>query len=207
MVQTGGTTKDGKSFTRKYDTNGNYTDTYDNRNEMAFDNEGILISGKSNGVSFKAKTTVDKNGNEVSTRFYADDNNSIEVYKNGKFVSGRAAIYNPDTYIVKHNDDGTITKLYSSGNSDVCKYDKNGNLLSLNNYDNEGKLTSSTEYTYENGNLTLVTQNDKDGNVTGSTKYTYENGNLKTKEELNSENELENKFTYNESSDLVSKDI
>ena len=176
---TGGKNDVGK-YTRTYNEDGGYTDSYKDGRIRNFDRDGKWVSG------------TNRNG-ETYTKNYNEDGSYTEIYGNGeiqeydkygKQLSGKLA--NGKTWKNEYHDDGSYTRTYSNG--EIREYDENGKLLSG---EFDGK-TWKIEYhdddsftrKYGDGETQEYDQNGKQlsGKLTNGTTYEVrygEDGSLK----------------------------
>ena len=117
---TGGKNDVGK-YTRTYNEDGGYTDSYKDGRIRNFDRDGKWVSGtNSKGETY----TKNYNENGSYTEIY-DNGVTIKYDENDKQLSGSS--YNM-TWNVEYHDDGSYTKKFSDG--EIREYDENGKLLS-----------------------------------------------------------------------------
>ena len=179
----GGEKPEGK-YTRKQNSDGGYTDTYENGSIINYNKEGKEISGTlKDGITY----TVKYNADNTFQKELSDG--AIWYYdKNGRQTGGKLA--DGTTWENTYNDDGSYTRNLSNGQ--VSYYDKNGRQTG-------GKLEDGItwENTYnEDGSYTRnlstgdVHYFDKNGRQTGgklpngtTCEYLYDDhGKLKYKE-------------------------
>ena len=146
------------NYTRKYNDDGSYSDTYEDGRIRNFDKNGRWISGTNvKGITYSKEYHEDGSYTETYS------NGAVAEYdKNDKQISGKLA--NGKTYQNEYHDDGSSTTTYSDG--EVTEYDKNGKQIS-------GKLANGTTYkneyhedgsytaTYSDGEVTEYDKNDK----------------------------------------------
>ena len=118
---TGGKNDVGK-YTRTYNEDGGYTDSYKDGRIRNFDRDGKWVSG------------TDREG-ETYTRTYHENGGYTDLYGNGELQEydkyGKqlsAKLANGKTWKNEYHDDGSYTRTYSNG--EIREYDENGKLLS-----------------------------------------------------------------------------
>ena len=111
---------DAGEYTRDYNSDGSYTDTYEDGRIKNYDADGRLINGKnSKGETWERAYNADGSCTETWS--------SGDVYyydKNGKLTHGKNA--DGIEFKYTHNADGSYTKTCSNG--EVYYYDKNDKL-------------------------------------------------------------------------------
>ena len=156
--QVSGGKNDVGNYTRKYNDDGSYSDTFKDGRIRNFDKNGRWISGTcTNGTTYQNKYHED--GSHTSTY----SNGQVSEYdKNGKEISGKLA--DGRTYQNKYHDDGSYTATFSDGR--IEEYDKNDKLVSgtcadgttfQNKYHEDGSYTS----TFSNGEVIEYDKNGK----------------------------------------------
>ena len=149
---------DAGEYTRDYNSDGSYTDTYEDGRIKNYDADGRLINGKNSK-------------GETWERVYNADGSCTETYENGRIINYDAdgRLINGknskgETWERAYNADGSCTETWSSG--DVYYYDKNGKLTHGKNADGiEFKYTHNADGSYtktcSNGEVYYYDKNDK----------------------------------------------
>lgn len=160
-VITGGETPEGK-YTRKQNSEGGYTDTYEDGTIINYNKDGQEISGTlKDGRTYTVKYNADNSYQKTLS------DGAIRNYDaNGKWISGKGG---DNTYTHEYNTDGSYTENWSDG--EVQYYDKNGRMIKAENVRGSG---NTCERTYnEDGSYTSNWSNgkvqyyDKNGRKTG----------------------------------------
>ncbi|CAM3696036.1 hypothetical protein MUGA111182_03605 [Mucilaginibacter galii] len=107
----------------------------------------------------------------------------------------------------KFNDKGERISILDGKTNKVGSkyiYNEDGKVIEINNYNNEGKLSSKTKFTFDEGRLTQSNEYNSDGSLNSFTKYKM-NENDKAIEAANftNENKLSGKTTYSFNDNLI----
>ena len=182
----------GNLLSRKKHVNGKLVEEYE-YSYYANDQTETYISKTTeyNEDSTKTVSTFDENYNTLSIEEY-DENGELTSKSTYEYVydkSGEVVLkkYFEDSELCEETEYAYVsgnsgrtyeyktTRYYGDSTKSVCIYDKNGNLLSEEEYDQNGLLVSSRtyEHVYDNNGNLLFQKQYENGKLTETSEYAY----------------------------------